>query len=128
MRRLAMVTLWPSFLVAALAEGLFFSLFDPRELPLDSLRMPLSPLGAYTLYDRLFPVLAVLRAGGNAQPLPGLRAFGASAVLNFVAGAVQQEVCVQAMCASAPYSRDDLLMLRCVIVLSFFHSPHGSPK
>jgi hypothetical protein len=32
MLRLAMTTLWPSFLVAILAEGFFFSLFDPLEL------------------------------------------------------------------------------------------------
>jgi hypothetical protein len=62
MRRLAMVTLWPSFLVAALAEGLFFSLFDPRELPLDSLRMPLSPLGAYTIGFFLFWLFCALAA------------------------------------------------------------------
>ena len=30
--RLAMSVLWPSFLAAALAEGCFFSLFDPAEL------------------------------------------------------------------------------------------------
>ena len=29
-----MWTLWPSFLVAALATGIFFSLFDPAELRL----------------------------------------------------------------------------------------------
>ncbi|RJG14945.1 hypothetical protein [Massilia cavernae] len=33
MRKLAMVVLWPSFVAAVLAEGLFFSLFDPGELP-----------------------------------------------------------------------------------------------
>ena len=33
MRKLAMVILWPSFLAAVLAEGLFFSIFDPAELP-----------------------------------------------------------------------------------------------
>lgn len=32
MRRLAMVVLWPSFLAAVLAEGLFFSVFSPDVL------------------------------------------------------------------------------------------------
>jgi hypothetical protein len=60
MRRLAMLILWPSFLVAALAEGLFFSLFDPAELPLDSLALPVSPLGAYTVGFFLFWVFCAL--------------------------------------------------------------------
>ena len=34
MVRLIMAVLWPSFLVAIVAEGVFFSLFDPRELSL----------------------------------------------------------------------------------------------
>ncbi|MGZ8287600.1 MAG: hypothetical protein ACXW2U_13980 [Telluria sp.] len=33
MRKVAMIVLWPSFLAAVLAEGLFFSIFDPAELP-----------------------------------------------------------------------------------------------
>ena len=32
MRRLAMMVLWPSFLAAAMAEGCFFSLFEPEAL------------------------------------------------------------------------------------------------
>ena len=32
MKRTSMVVLWPSFLAAALAEGVLFSLFDPVEL------------------------------------------------------------------------------------------------
>ena len=47
MRRLAMVILWPSFLVAAMAEGFFFSLLDPEDLHLGGAR--LSPLAAYSL-------------------------------------------------------------------------------
>lgn len=62
MRRLAMVILWPSFLVAALAEGLFFSLFDPADLPLDSMAMTMSPLGAYTLGFLLFWLFCALAA------------------------------------------------------------------
>ena len=43
MRRLAMVVLWPSFLAAAMAEGLFFSVFSPDALDV------LPPLAAYTI-------------------------------------------------------------------------------
>jgi len=32
MKRLAMAVLWPSFLAAAIAEGFFFSLFEPDHL------------------------------------------------------------------------------------------------
>ncbi len=47
MRRMAMSVLWPAFLVAALADGFFFSLVDPREvLPAD---LGLTALGAYTV-------------------------------------------------------------------------------
>lgn len=32
MRRLAMTVLWPSFMAAAMAEGCFFSVFEPDAL------------------------------------------------------------------------------------------------
>jgi len=41
--RLSMSVLWPSFLTAALADGAFFSLFDPDSLG------GLAPLAAYTI-------------------------------------------------------------------------------
>jgi len=49
MKRLAMVILWPSFLVAIVEEGFFFSLFDPHELSAISGVMDFSPNAAYTL-------------------------------------------------------------------------------
>jgi hypothetical protein len=49
MVRLAMVVLWPSFLAAILAEGFFFSLFDPRELSLGGHHLDLPALPTYTL-------------------------------------------------------------------------------
>lgn len=48
MMRIAMLVLWPSFLVAIVAEGVFFSLFDPLELAFSLFGQELSPLGAYT--------------------------------------------------------------------------------
>lgn len=49
MLRYAMTILWASFLVAIVAEGCFFSLFDPRELLLSDRQIELSPLAAYTI-------------------------------------------------------------------------------
>jgi hypothetical protein len=49
MMRLIMAVLWPSFLVAIVAEGFFFSLVDPADLTLDGARVELPALGVYTL-------------------------------------------------------------------------------
>ncbi len=49
MLRYAMTILWASFLVAIVAEGCFFSLFDPHELLLSDRQIDLSPLAAYTI-------------------------------------------------------------------------------
>ena len=47
--RLAMQVLWPSFLVAVMAEGVFFSLFEPAQLT-----MGLPSTAVYTLGFFLF--------------------------------------------------------------------------
>jgi hypothetical protein len=51
MRRLVLTTLWPSFLVAILAEGFFFSLFDPAELLSagNHFELQLPPIAVYTI-------------------------------------------------------------------------------
>lgn len=49
MARLMMVVLWPSFLVAIVAEGFFFSLFDPSELSFVGNEPDLTPMAAYTI-------------------------------------------------------------------------------
>jgi hypothetical protein len=54
----AMSILWPSFLVAAAAEGLFFSLFDPMDLQLSGGVPELSRLGVYTIGFLLFWLFA----------------------------------------------------------------------
>lgn len=46
--------LWPSFLTAGMATGLFFSAFDPRALLMDTAYSDLSRLGAYTIGFFLF--------------------------------------------------------------------------
>jgi hypothetical protein len=44
-----MVILWPSFLVAIAAEGMFFSLFDPHELLAFEVEHDLSPMAIYSI-------------------------------------------------------------------------------
>jgi len=61
--RFLMQVLWPSFLVAILAEGVFFSMVDPEELTLIGIRLADSREGAYTVGFLLFWVLFSLSSG-----------------------------------------------------------------
>lgn len=49
MLRLAMNIFWPAFLVAIVAEGCFFSLFDPRDLLYAMGEKELPALAGYTI-------------------------------------------------------------------------------
>lgn len=49
MARMLMMVLWPSFLVAIVAEGVFFSIFEPAELALRASADEIQPLGVYTI-------------------------------------------------------------------------------
>jgi hypothetical protein len=49
MLRLVLVVLWPSFLAAIVAEGFFFSFFDPHDLAIGSDYFELSALAIYTI-------------------------------------------------------------------------------
>lgn len=49
MLRLAMSVLWPSFLSAIIAEGFFFSVFDPSDLMLVGGHVEVEPIAAYTM-------------------------------------------------------------------------------
>jgi len=44
-----MSVLWPSFLTAILAEGFFFSVFDPADLMLVGGYIDIPPVAVYTL-------------------------------------------------------------------------------
>ena len=50
--------LWPSFVVAGIAEAVFFTLFDPVELHLFGNPVAMSPLAAYTVGFFAFWVFA----------------------------------------------------------------------
>jgi hypothetical protein len=60
MARLMMVVLWPSFLVAIMAEGFFFSLFDPHDLALGGAHLEMPPLATYTVGFFCFWVFCAL--------------------------------------------------------------------
>lgn len=47
--RQAIVILWPSFIVGGIAEGLFFTVFDPQELYLFGEPSSLSRMAVYTI-------------------------------------------------------------------------------
>ena len=55
-----MSILWPSFLAAAMAEMLFFTLFDPDELSLFWRVLPLSRTAVYSIGFLLFWLFAAL--------------------------------------------------------------------
>ena len=47
--QICIATLWPSFIVAIVATGLFFSAFNPKDLYPFDLDFEVSTLGAYTV-------------------------------------------------------------------------------
>jgi hypothetical protein len=52
--------LWPSFLVAIVAEGCFFSLFDPLELLHLGAQHELQPIAGYTIGFFFFWIFCAL--------------------------------------------------------------------
>jgi len=77
--QVAIAVLWPSFVVAIAATGLFFSAFNPRELVPFNLDFEVSPLAAYSIGFFFFWLLGILAGYGtvyftvtNAR-LPGPR-------------------------------------------------------
>lgn len=57
--------LWPSFAVAILASGLFFSEFNPEDLILFESTQDLSQHGIYTIGFFLFWILSALSGAGT---------------------------------------------------------------
>jgi hypothetical protein len=61
----AIAVLWPSFIAAIVASGIFFSAFNPRDLIPFNLDIDLSPLAAYSIGFLLFWLLAILSSVGT---------------------------------------------------------------
>jgi hypothetical protein len=61
----AISVLWPSFIMAILASGVFFSAFNPRDLVPFNLDIDISPLAAYSTGFFLFWLLALLSSFGT---------------------------------------------------------------
>jgi len=57
--------LWPSFAVAIVATGLFFSAFHPRDLGPFYLDIDVSPIAAYSIGFFLFWILGILSSYGT---------------------------------------------------------------
>lgn len=81
MARMFMWVLWPSFLVAAIAVGAFFSVFDPQDLPWLGGTAALSPQAAHTVGFFFFWSIGALAATFTLilSHLAGERAAGARA-------------------------------------------------
>ena len=63
--QIAIAVLWPSFAVAIVATGLFFSAFNPRDLVPFNLDIEVSPLAAYSIGFFFFWLLGILAGYGT---------------------------------------------------------------
>ena len=61
----AISVLWPSFMTAIAATGLFFSAFDPQDLIPFNLDIDISPLTAYSVGFFTFWLLAIISSVGT---------------------------------------------------------------
>ena len=59
MKQRIMWVLWPAFLVAAVAEMLFFAVFDPGEVMLFGNPVELSPTATYSLFFFFFWAMGI---------------------------------------------------------------------
>jgi len=65
-RPMLMIILWPAFLMACVATGLFFSLIDPMELIVLDQRVQLHMTAVYSLGFFVFWLLGILASGLTA--------------------------------------------------------------
>lgn len=61
----AISVLWPSFLTAIVATGVFFSAFNPRDLIPFNLDIDISPLAAYSIGFFVFWIIAAISSYGT---------------------------------------------------------------
>lgn len=73
LRPMLMIILWPAFLMACVATGLFFSLVDPMELIILDERVKVHVLGAYTIGFFIFWMLGILSSGLTALLVQKIR-------------------------------------------------------
>lgn len=66
LRPMLMIVLWPAFLMACVATGLFFSLVDPMELIVLDQRLQMHVTGVYTVGFFAFWLLGILSSGLTA--------------------------------------------------------------
>ncbi|MFZ6861408.1 hypothetical protein ACO0K7_02105 [Undibacterium sp. Ji67W] len=66
LRPMLMIVLWPAFLMACAATGLFFSLVDPMELIVLDERLQMHISGVYTIGFFAFWLLGILSSGLTA--------------------------------------------------------------
>lgn len=66
LRSMLMIVLWPAFLMACAATGLFFSMVDPMELIVLDKRLQMHETGVYTLGFFAFWLLGILSSGLTA--------------------------------------------------------------
>ena len=71
MRRILPI-LWPAFLVATLAEGAFFSVFEPSTLLSSHAGFSMSALGTYSVGFFFFWTICALAGGLTAYLVHGL--------------------------------------------------------
>ena len=61
----AISVLWPSFITAIIASGVFFSAFNPRDLIPFNIDIDVSPLAVYSIGFFLFWLLALVSSFGT---------------------------------------------------------------
>ena len=61
----AISVLWPSFIVAIVATGIFFSAFNPKDLMPYNLDIDISPLAAYSVGFFIFWIIAAVSSYGT---------------------------------------------------------------
>ena len=61
----SIAVLWPSFIVAIVASGVFFSALNPKDLIPFNLDIDISPLAAYSIGFLLFWIIAIVSSLGT---------------------------------------------------------------
>ena len=61
----AIAMLWPSFLSAVIATGIFFSAFNPKDLVPFNFDIDISPIAAYSIGFFIFWIIALVSSYGT---------------------------------------------------------------